>query len=116
MTETNDDMVSLTELWRAAGGDPNKRPADWARKEGATFIEFIGNKLNTPTGHIIEAEREHDGGTWAHWQIGMAYAEYLSPGFHVRCNEIVHADKLTNDAGNPLADQFLDALRRTGNE
>ena len=25
----------------------------------------------------------------AHWQIGIAYAKYLSPEFHVWCNTVV---------------------------
>ena len=51
------EMLNLTDMWRAAGSDPNKRPADWARKEGAQFVEFISENLNMPLGHIIEAER-----------------------------------------------------------
>jgi len=39
-------------MWRAAGGDASKRPADWARKEGAPFIEFIAENLNMPMEHI----------------------------------------------------------------
>ena len=27
--------------------------------------------------------------TWAHWQIGLAYAKYLSPEFHMWCNEVI---------------------------
>lgn len=28
-------------------------------------------------------------GTWAHWQIALAYAKYLSPEFHIWCNTVV---------------------------
>ncbi len=83
-----DEKLNLTDMWRAAGADPNKRPAEWARKEGAPFIDFIAEGSNVAVGHIIEAERGRDGGTWAHWQVGLAYAKYLSPAFHAWCNEV----------------------------
>lgn len=84
-----DEKLCLTDMWRANGADPSKRPSDWTRKDGAQFVDFTAENLNMPLGHIIEAERGRDGGTWAHWQIGFAYAKYLSPAFHAWCNEVV---------------------------
>ncbi len=84
-----DEKLNLTDMWRASGADPSKRPAEWARYEGAPFVEFIADSLNMGQAHIIEAERGRDGGTWAHWQVGLAYAKYLSPAFHAWCNEVV---------------------------
>ncbi len=117
------DMLSLTDMWRAAGGDPNKRPADWTRKEGSSFIDYF--KSTMPTGHsgensdLIQAINE--GGiwnTWAHWQIAMAYAKYLSPEFHAWCNEVVKSHM--EGRGVPVQttgaiiafseDRFFDAL------
>lgn len=83
------DMLCLTDMWKAAGGKNGQRPANWARKEGADFIAKIAD--NVPVGHIIEQRRGRNGGTWAHWQIGMAYAKYLSAEFHAWCNEVVRA-------------------------
>lgn len=86
-----DEMLCLTDMWRAAGAPENKRPAEWQRYEGAQFVEFIAESLNMGTAHIWVSERGQHGGTWAHWQIGLAYAKYLSPEFHAWCNEVVRA-------------------------
>jgi hypothetical protein len=68
--------LNLTDMWRAAGADPSKRPADWLRSQQArefmAFLEDVGNS------HLLEREagnpRQGDGGaTWAHWQLGMAF-------------------------------------------
>lgn len=85
------EMLSLTDCWRASGESEHKRPAQWERKEGAPFIAFIAERLNVPVGHIWGSEQGRHGGTWAHWQIAMAYAMYLSPEFHAWCNEVVRA-------------------------
>ena len=42
-----------------------------------------------PEGHIIRGTRGRSGATFAHWQIALAYAKYLSPEFHMWCNEVV---------------------------
>ena len=86
-----EQMLCLTDMWRASAAagekpDPSRRPADWLRSgEAQHFIEFLADALNVGNSHheIVHTER---GGaapaTWAHWQIGMAYAKYLSPAFH----------------------------------
>lgn len=84
------EMLSLTDMWRAAGALKNKDPAQWRRKEGASFIEYFESTM--PTGHSDLIQALNEGGewnTWAHWQIGMAYAKYLSPEFHAWCNQKV---------------------------
>lgn len=86
------EMLNLTDMWTAAGSNPAKRPADWARKEGADFIRHVSDMLNMPVGHI-QTQRggsgANRGSTFAHWQIGLAYAKYLSPEFHMWCNTVV---------------------------
>jgi KilA-N domain len=90
-------LVSLTDMWSAAGGDHSKRPVEWLRGEQAKrFISFMAEDLG-----MGEVGKSHfglvrvfrggadGGGTFAHWQIAMAYAKYLSPEFHMWCNTIV---------------------------
>jgi hypothetical protein len=90
LIQTRDEMLSLTDMWRAAGSDDARRPANWTRKDGADFIEHMKAVLNVPHGHIISAQRGRGvGETWAHWQIALAYAKYLSPEFHMWCNTVV---------------------------
>ncbi|MFD2248953.1 hypothetical protein FHS82_001070 [Pseudochelatococcus lubricantis] len=88
-----DEMLSLTDMWKAAGGDKAKQPANWlASAEAQRFIQFLDDVLN-PRNSGIELVKAVRGGkspgTWAHWQIGLAYAKYLSPEFHAKCNVIV---------------------------
>jgi hypothetical protein len=35
--------VNLTDLWRAAGSDQNKRPVIWIRDAGRAFVEYATN-------------------------------------------------------------------------
>jgi hypothetical protein len=84
------EMLSLTDMWRAAGGSDSQRPSKWLEIDGTdVFVNHISSLLNVPVGDIIQSERGRNGGTWAHWQIGMAYAKYLSPEFHAWCNQVV---------------------------
>lgn len=83
------EMLSLTDMWRASGSDDSKRPYEWSRKEGAAFIEAVALAHNTPVERIYSAARGKGGATFAHWQIGIAYAKYLSHDFHMWCNTIV---------------------------
>lgn len=88
------DFFSLTDMWRAEGSPEHKRPVDWSRFEGASFIEFIGDSLKVSGAHfdcIRTLRGGNNPGTWGHWQVALAYAKYLSPKFHAWCNEIVRA-------------------------
>jgi len=87
---SEDDFLNLTDMWRANGADPNKRPSDWIHKEGAPFIEFIEENNEGSKVPVIRIEDE--GSTSAHWQIGWAYAGYLSHEFHLYCNSVVRTD------------------------
>lgn len=107
-----DDMLSLTDMWIAGGRVDAKRPANWARKEGAEFIEHMHAVLNVPHGHIIKAERGKGGATFAHWQIGLAYAKYLSPEFHMWCNSVVR-ERMEGKTPTAIPADVLEMLRRT---
>lgn len=95
-----DQQVSLTDMWKAAGSVENRRPACWLRHDStAQFVEHIAATLNVSQEHIdkntgkpglVVSERGgRNPGTWAHWQVAMAYAKYLSPEFHAWCNSVV---------------------------
>lgn len=106
------EMVSLTDMWKAAGADDAKRPANWARKEGADFIAHIGLVLNVPEGHIIRGTRGRNGATFAHWQIALAYAKYLSPEFHMWCNVVVR-ERMDGSARSSLPANVAEQIERS---
>ena len=61
-----------------------------------------------PDGFVATA-RGRLGGTWAHWQLALAYARYLSPASHLWCNTVVRAALVWHD-GRSTADH--DPLRQ----
>lgn len=85
------EMLSLTDMWKAAGSDPNKRPSEWARYEGSSFIEHMRSVLEVGQPHFqtTRGGRGVGGSTFAHWQIAIAYAKYLSNEFHAACNVVI---------------------------
>ncbi|MDM7975197.1 MULTISPECIES: phage antirepressor KilAC domain-containing protein [Thalassospira] len=86
----NDDKLNLTDMWRAADSDPSRKPAEWLRSADAQkFCLFLADSLNVEISHLLEIGKGRTGTTAAHWQVGMAYAKYLSPEFHMWCNTVV---------------------------
>jgi hypothetical protein len=83
------DMLSLTDMWKAAGSPANQEPFNWSRFEGKAFIEAVSIAHNLSEAQVMVAKPGKGGGTFAHWQIGLAYAKYLSPEFHMWCNTVV---------------------------
>jgi hypothetical protein len=82
------EMLSLTDMWKASGSDDGKRPAEWLRLDATrAFVEVV-EASNMGVAHI-STRRGNNGGTHAHWQIALAYAKYLSPEFHMWCNQVV---------------------------
>jgi KilA-N domain len=122
---TRNEMLCLTDMWRSAGGDESKRPVDWLRSAAAEqFIEYLAVNLEVGNSHLVISEKGgRDGGsTWTHWQIGLAYAKYLSPEFHAWCNEVVRShyenraaplpSQVTLTAIGELFDEKLEPVHR----
>lgn len=58
-----------------------------AAGEGMQFVESVAENLKVSAAHIYKTTRGKGGGTYAHWQIALAYAKYLSHELHMRVNE-----------------------------
>ncbi len=94
-----DDRLNLTDMWKADGANPSRQPTAWLRSADAKrIIKFLAQTLIM--GNLRDGENQgltrivRSGGdaapyTEAHWLIGAAYAEYLSPEFHVWCLTVV---------------------------
>jgi hypothetical protein len=124
-------MLNLTDMWQAAGRPDNRRPSDWLLlEETQRFRAYAGThwtEVDDPVranaglagiGHLdtdgfVATVRGHQGGTWAHWQLALAYARYLSPPFHLWCNTVLRAAIERRD-GPPAAghDPLLAHLAR----
>jgi hypothetical protein len=101
-------MLNLTDMWRAAGGPAYRRPALWLDMEetkrfrtyarwrwsefggsGSEFNVALGDiKRVQPDGLVVTTKGQR-GETWAHWQLALAYARYLSPPFHAWGNTVI---------------------------
>lgn len=107
-TKTN-GLISLTDIYKQAVerglAEGKQSPSEWARREGEQFIEFVATNLNAAKSRIYKTSRGKGGGTVAHWQIGLAYAKYLSPVLHMEVNE-TYMRAQTGDVS--LADEVYD--------
>lgn len=105
------DKLSLTDMWKAAGSDDSKRPTRWLEsKPVQEFIEVVAG--NVGISDIISAGRGRNGATFAHWQVGLAYAKYLSPEFHMWCNTQVRA-VMEGKVPSAIPADVIEMLRRT---
>jgi len=85
------EMLSLTDMWKACGSPADRRPDDWKKDGGhREFLDHVAMVLNAPVEGIWKGTRgRHGGGTSAHWQIGLAYAKWLDHDLHMWCNTVV---------------------------
>ena len=114
---TDDKLVNLTDFWKAGSGDHNKKPVIWLRQQDAqAFIKELSAKEKVIQDHLIKTTRGRFGGTFAHWQIALAYAKYLSPEFHIHCNNIIR--RFVEEEQNPdmAVDRAISAYRRQGKD
>lgn len=106
------ETVSLTDMWRAAGSPREKRPADWLSQVATKdFVSHVEATLDAGQSGIQTAKggRGVGGSTFAHWQIGLAYAKYLSHDFHMwantavrdRMREVHEAPRIAGNPGDP---------------
>jgi len=110
------EMLSLTDMWRAAKSDHARQPSNWlASADAKRFIETLD--ILEPGNSGVQTKRGGrgvGGSTFAHWQIALAYAKYLSPAFHMWCNTVVRermeGRSIPTDA---IPAEILEMIRRT---
>jgi len=104
-----DQMISLTDMWKAQGADPARQPANWlASTDAKNFIEVLN-----PGNSGVMAKSGKNGGTYANWQIALAYAKYLSPEFHIWCNTVVRERMEGKSASTAvLSSDVMEMIRR----
>jgi hypothetical protein len=97
------EQVSLTDLWKAAGSPASQDVEHWFRNDSThKFINSVAQKLNTPKSGVLKTKRGKSGGTWAHWQIALSYAQYLSPELHMFVNQCF-VDRVQEESNPELA-------------
>ena len=85
------EVLSLTDMWKAGGSDAQQSPSKWrglpSTKAFVSHVELTIGKSDSDL--FVVQNGGKNPGTWAHWQIALAYAKYLSPEFHMWCNTVV---------------------------
>jgi KilA-N domain len=77
---TNDQLVSLTVLWKQMGALPKKKPALWLRTELAKeFMLHLQEEAGGAAKPLLRIQREHSRCTFGHWKLALAYTAFLSP-------------------------------------
>lgn len=107
-------FINLTEMWRANGSPANQSPYEWRRTAGKEFIDGLAVSLNTEKSRVMQVGRGKGATTWAHWQIGLAYAKYLSHEFHRAANEAFKAHVEEEAKPDLKMERAIDAYRRKG--
>lgn len=97
------EMLSLTDFWKAVGRPKNKSAPQWMQlPETVNLIMKLEAALKNKVPLI---ETDEAAGTFAHWQIALAYAKFLSTDLEMHINEIY----MRYQAGDvTLADQIAD--------
>jgi hypothetical protein len=81
--------ISLTDIWRAAGSPSNKALKKWLELESTgSFINTACRFLKVDKDDLIKIQRGKNGGTWAHKQVALEYAQYLDPRLAVKVNQV----------------------------
>lgn len=97
------DKISLTDLWKLSGKDENYKPSRWLLwGETKKFVSAVSQKEKVLPANLFTSKLGRNGGTWAHWQIWLAYAKYLSPELHMWANQVVK-DRIEEDRNPDLA-------------
>jgi hypothetical protein len=82
--------MNLTNMWKAAGSKNAQRPAHFIELPSTqNFLISLENKLSIGLSDTWKTVMGRYGGMYAHYQIVLAFAQYLSPEFHIWCKEVV---------------------------
>ena len=95
-----DDFVCLTQMAKIF----SKNVKDWTRTESTkAYIDAVSSEVNICPSQLLVSLKGNSGnfeqGTWAHPLIAIAFAQWLSPEFHVWCN--LHIKHLIEQSAKP---------------
>lgn len=126
----DDGLVSLSNIYSIAverNLDGGKRePSQYFRKknvrksgtsgkvsdfagDGWYFVEHVAKELNLHAVHIYKTKRGKGGGSFAHWKIALAYAQYLSHELH---NHILETYARVATGDKTLAAEIIEKQKK----
>lgn len=109
------EKMSLTDMWKASKSPANQDPAQWMRSTAAeAFIEAVSVNMGISHNELVKTVRGgKTPGTWAHWQVAFAYAKYLSPEFHMWCNQVVRERMEGHSVSTGIPSDVLEQIERS---
>ncbi len=101
--KVKNDLLCLTDFWKAVGRPKNKSAPQWLRlPQTINFMIKLESKIGHPQALVEKCDKSE---TFAHWQLGLAYAKYLSADLEMHMSEVY----MRYQAGDvTLADQIAD--------
>lgn len=110
-------MMSLNEIYAAAGSPSFREPSRWIVNDDVVrFIDELCNSYNTDRKGIIKVTRGKGGGTWAHWKIAAKYAAYLNPAIESAILDVFR-ERIQEEADPGKAvDRGIAGYRRQGRD
>ncbi|MFI3184735.1 MAG: KilA-N domain-containing protein [Methylococcaceae bacterium] len=81
-------MVNLNRIYEISGASSGKDPRRWI---GLESTKILIKSIDVVKSDILKTKRggaNGGGGTWAHWQLALSYAQYLSPDLHLAINQV----------------------------
>ncbi|MBG0797156.1 KilA-N domain-containing protein [Methylocystis sp. L43] len=114
--------IRLNDIHKAGGFSKNQLPTDWGSLPSTlSLVRITAEKSSGKSGTLSKdvilsvycARNGKGGGVWAHPNLALAYAKYLSPALHYEVNEVFLRYK-SGDA--TLADETLQRSTSEGNE
>ena len=106
------DKFSLTDLWKLAGSDINKAPAQWAKQnETQGFLTVAARFSKCDLKSLLESTKGRHGGSWGVELIALEYAQYLDPALAVLVNK-AFLERIEEEVNPELAIQRGNARAR----
>ncbi|MGZ5028971.1 MAG: KilA-N domain-containing protein [Methylobacter sp.] len=81
-------MVNLNRIYEISGASPGKEPKEWNKLDSTKKIIKSIEGGKSPVLKTKRGGANGGGGTWAHWQLALSYAQYLSPDLHLAVNQV----------------------------
>ncbi|MBS1026141.1 KilA-N domain-containing protein [Gluconobacter cerinus] len=75
----------LNDCHKASGGEPGKRPGEWLRNDQAQALVAELTDAENSASPVSSVKGGSNQGTYGSEELVLAYAQWISPAFHVQC-------------------------------
>ena len=83
--QDSEGRYCLNDCHKASGGEPGKRPGEWLRNDQAQALVAELTDAENPASPVSSVKGGANQGTYGSEELVLAYAQWISPSFHVQC-------------------------------